>query len=196
VSFENSENSFLYVVRVTRMPYSPPASPSPIVEMPHSAQEPDPTGHARGDASQAWLFQSNPDLYDIRGALRSLKEQVWSVRRFADEIRVGDPVYIWEAGRNGGVVALAEICETARLLSEPPQQLPFVKHAATFAGYRLRARLKIVKVVEPVIAREYIVSRFDLASMTVLHYPRGTNFRLSREQARGLGKLLHRSVAA
>jgi predicted RNA-binding protein with PUA-like domain len=164
--------------------------------MPHSPKAPAHPGRANGDLRNAWLFQSNPDLYDIRGALRSLKEQVWSVRRFADEIRVGDPVYIWESGRHGGIVGLAEISEPARLLPEPEEQLPFAKDPAAFAGYRLRARLKVVKVVEPVIARQYIVSRYDLASMTVLLYPRGTNFRLSGQQARELNELFHKTAAA
>ena len=86
-----------------------------------------------GEVRKAWLFQSNPDLYDLRGALRSLKEQIWSVRRFAKEIRLGDRVYVWEAGRRGGIVGLAEVSESPRLQSEPREQMQFIKNPEIFA---------------------------------------------------------------
>jgi hypothetical protein len=138
----------------------------------------------------AWLFQSNPVLYDLRGALRSLKEQVWSLSRYAKEVQTGDRVYLWEAGREGGVAGVAEIAEPGRLQPEPPEQLPFARVAETFAGDRIRARLKILRVIEPVIPRREIIASAELRGLGVLRCSRGTNFRLSLDQWQALNSLI------
>jgi hypothetical protein len=142
-----------------------------------------------GEARSAWLFQSNPVLYDVRGALRALKEQVWSISRYAKEIKIGDRVYIWEAGRRGGIVGLAEVSEPAHLQAEPPEQLPFAKDAEAFAGNRFRAKLRILRIIEPLITRQAILSYQELASLDVLRCSRGTNFRLSQEETEVLDDL-------
>lgn len=141
----------------------------------------------------AWLFQSNPVLYDLRGALQSLKEQVWSVTRYAKEIRTGDRVYLWEAGRQGGIAGVAEISEPARVQPEPPEQLPYARVAETFAGDRLRARLSVLSVIEPVIPRQSIISNPELRTLGVLRCSRGTNFRLSIDQWHALNGLVVRA---
>jgi hypothetical protein len=138
----------------------------------------------------AWLFQSNPVLYDLRGALCSLREQVWSVSRYAKEIRTGDRVYLWEAGRAGGVAGIAEIAEPTRLQSEPPEQLPFARVPAAFAAERPRARLRIRRVLDPVIPRQSILSNPELSGLGVLRCARGTNFRLHLDQWQALNALI------
>lgn len=138
----------------------------------------------------AWLFQSNPALYDLRNALRFLGEQVWSVSRYAKEIKPGDRVYLWEAGREGGIAGVAEVGDLARIRPEPTEQLPFARVAGVFAGERLRARLKILRVIEPPIPRQSIVTSPELSSLDVLRCARGTNFRLSLDQWLALNRLV------
>lgn len=104
-------------------------------------------------------------------------------------------MYLWEAGREGGVAAVAEISEPPRLLPEPSAQLPFARVAAAFAGDRARARLRILTVIEPVIPRRSIVSNPDLQELGVLRFPRGTNYRLSLDQWQALNSLVQDRVA-
>ena len=142
-------------------------------------------GSAPGSASSApsaWLFQSNPLLYDLRGALRSLTDQVWSVSRYAKRIAAGDRVYLWEAGRWGGIAAVAEISETPRVRPEPQEQIPFARASHLFARDRLRAGLKILRVIEPLVARSAVLERPELRELGVLRCPRGTNFPLTWDQ--------------
>jgi hypothetical protein len=48
----------------------------------------------------AWIFQGNPDDFDIDGYLATAPAQFpWLVTRYGKEIEVGDRVYIW---RNQG----------------------------------------------------------------------------------------------
>jgi hypothetical protein len=144
-----------------------------------------------GKTPGAWLFQSNPVLYDLRGALRSLAEQVWSVSRYAKEIRTGDRVYLWEAGSQGGIAAIAEIIEPASLQPEPPEQIKFARVAEAFHGERLRARLRILQVIEPVLDRKSIVTCPGLNELALLRCPRGTNFRLTLNEWHALNGLIH-----
>ena len=139
---------------------------------------------------KAWLFQSNPVLYDLRGALGSLCEQVWSVSRYAKEIRTGDRVYLWEAGRAGGLAGVAEIAESVRLRAERPEQHPFARVVDAFAGERPRVRLRIRYVIEPVIPRQSILSLPGLSDLGVLRCSRGTNFRLNLVQWQALNDVV------
>ena len=52
------------------------------------------------------MFQANPAFYDIRGALAALPEMNWMTAQYASEISLGDAVYLWESGREGGVLAV------------------------------------------------------------------------------------------
>jgi len=52
-----------------------------------------------------WIFQGNPDDYDIDGYLGSRPAQlVWLVTRYASEIIIGDRVYLWRnQGKQGAI---------------------------------------------------------------------------------------------
>jgi hypothetical protein len=186
-------DSVFYIVSSTRAP-SAAAFPDRKTEEAFLQFQEVGTG-LNGRSAKAWLFQSNPVLYDLRGALRSLQEQVWSVSRYAKEIKTGDRVYLWEAGKRGGIAGVAEIIEPAHLQSEPPEQLPFAKSAEVFAGDRLRTRLRISKVIEPVIPRQSIISTPELSALGILRCSRGTNFRLSLDQWQALNSLTLGNIA-
>lgn len=191
------EDPVTYIITIVPLAFAEIHRQNPLVPLPSLIAEADGNGHPNGKSpsappatKNAWLFQSNPALYDLRGALHTLNEQVWSVSRYAKEIRRGDRVYLWEAGREGGIAGVAEIAEPARLRSEPPEQLPFSRIAEAFAGERLRARLRILRIVEPVIPRQAVVSAPGLGALGVMRCSRGTNFRLSEDQWLALNSLI------
>jgi hypothetical protein len=189
------EDSVVYIVSIAQVPIGDRAQKKPanlLLQKPESEEKEKRNGKSSTvtPARKAWLFQSNPVLYDLRSALRSRSEQVWSVSRYAKEIKTGDRVYLWEAGRKGGIAGVAEITEPARMLPEPPEQLPFARVAEVFAGDRLRARLKVLRVIEPVIPRQSIVVSPQLHALGVLRCSRGTNFRLSLDQWQALNDLI------
>lgn len=130
-------------------------------------------------SGNARLFQSNPALYDLRGALGSLEEQEGPVSRYAKEIGIEDWVYLWEAGRPG---ASRKWRRSARPLARRRSSGPFSMDADAFAGDRLRAGLTVLGVIEPAIPRESIVSSLELRAFGVLRCSCGTTFRLSRDQ--------------
>ena len=59
---------------------------------------------------RTWIFQGNPDLFDIDGYLAIHPTRfVWLVTRYADEMLSGDRVFIYRTGAEAGVIAEAEI---------------------------------------------------------------------------------------
>ena len=144
-----------------------------------------------------WIFQGNPDSFDIDGYLRTAAAQLtWTVTRYADEIAVGDHVYLWRnQGQQmavAGVVAEAEIITPTELRAESPDAVPFRPSGAEEAiNPAQRALLRLMRVARPreVIRREWCTEDPILRELPNLKMAAGTNYRLSREHAERLGAL-------
>ncbi len=59
---------------------------------------------------QTWIFQGNPDAFDIDGYLAAGLDRItWGMRQRSAEVRVGDRVYIWRAAgaqkADSGIIA-------------------------------------------------------------------------------------------
>lgn len=143
----------------------------------------------------SWIFQANSKFSDV-SALRSLPEPVCLVHQFKKQIKRGDRVYLWECGRRRGIIGLAEVLESPRIQPEPLEQLRFVRDSERFAGDRLRVKLRLLKVIAPIIDRKYLLSRPELANLSILRCPRGTNFPVSREEAKIMGALVENHAAS
>ena len=139
---------------------------------------------------RAWIFQASPKFSNVKGAVRSVEEPVCLVHQFGREIKPGDRVYLWECGPRAGIIAFAEVVEAPRVQPEPAEQLPFIREGEKFAGDQLRVKLRIRKQISPVIPRTYLLSRPELAGLTILRCARGTNFRVTEEQAAVLDKIV------
>lgn len=139
---------------------------------------------------KTWIFQASPKFSNVKGAVHSIEEPVCLVHQFSKEIEPGDRVYLWECGPRGGIIALAEVAEAPRIQPEPAEQLQFIRESEKFAGDQLRVKLRMVKRIAPVISRKYLMSRPELAGLSILRCARGTNFRVTREQAEVLDKVV------
>ena len=110
--------------------------------------------------------------------------------KFGKAIKPGDRVYLWECGPREGIIGLAEVAEAPRIQPEPAEQLPFIRETEKFAGDQLRVKLRMLKRIEPLISRKYLLSRPGLAGLSILRCARGTNFRVTHEQAAALQKIV------
>ena len=54
--------------------------------------------------TKTWIFQGNPQIYDVSVAIKSLDKFHWSVRQHKADIKIGDLVYIWVSGPDGGLL--------------------------------------------------------------------------------------------
>jgi len=180
----------------SNQPDGPAARPEPFYEQDRcEVAETEPVFERR-EGPAVWIFQASPKFSDVRSAVRSLDETVWLVRQFKKEIKPGDTAYLWLSGRQGGIIGVAEVLETPRTQPEPRRQIPFIRKTEKFAGDQLRVNLRLLKRILPVIPRTCLRSRAELSKLSILRCPRGTNFRVGREEAEILKTLVASHMAA
>lgn len=65
-----------------------------------------------------WIFQGNPNIYDITNALKAAHLKSWKVAAHKDKIKPGDKVIIWQTGEQAGCYALAEVTSGVGIFNE------------------------------------------------------------------------------
>jgi hypothetical protein len=129
---------------------------------------------------RTWLFQGNPDRFDIDGYFATEPTQfVWLVTRYAYEMRPGDRVFIYRTGNDAGVIAEAEIIGSPKLRPEEPDAVPFWRGDTTAASEVLpRAQLRLVRVAgaREVLRRDWLREDPVLRELPNLKMAAATNF--------------------
>ena len=109
--------------------------------------------------ASAWIFQAHPRDWDIDRYLDDVRagrvdaRPHWLVTRYANDIAVGDRVFLWRAGpnRDAGVVALARVIGGP---AERPDDKPDYRvNSAKFKNDRVRAKLEIERVLARPVRR-------------------------------------------
>lgn len=129
-----------------------------------------------------WIFQANPQKYDIQTSLGREKSEWWNLRQHADKVKTGDRVLIWISGKKAGIYAIGEV------ISAPVERLDSSKGRAywkTEGGHQMRPRVEVryteVMLDRPLLKR---LLEFDaaLTSLSIITQPRGTNFKVTAAQ--------------
>jgi hypothetical protein len=111
---------------------------------------------------QTWIFQGNPDDYDIDGYLNSRPAQLdWLVTRYASEIAVGDRVYLWR--KQGNPASGFELCSY-------PQTPPYGVAGTAGDTFDCSACRSLVRLIT---RSEAIVRAARLESAAVIFMPSG-----------------------
>jgi predicted RNA-binding protein with PUA-like domain len=141
-------------------------------------------------SQRTWIFQANPEKYDVEAAVAALPEIHWLVSRHIKEIKPGDTVYLWVSGADAGIVAQATV------LTEPgpevvaEEELPYYLDGAKFEGDPLRVRLLIDRAFKRRITRRELQEHVVLKDLTIIRAPYNTNYAVTPEQAEALLALL------
>lgn len=139
----------------------------------------------------SWIFQGNPDRYDVMGAVTNLKECTWTVHQYANKVRPGDKVYIWESGRNAGVIAIGQVLTKPELMTRLAEEEPYFRDASLVGSEPAsRVRVGIQQVLSAKITRDQFIDHPILSQASILEQPQGTVFPLSSEQAAALDELI------
>ncbi len=102
-------------------------------------------------AMQTWIFQANPDRFDIDQFLdEGPDETLWLAGRQGHQMEIGDQVFIWRsAGGNQGISGIIAEC---RMIEAPKVQQDilgkriFWSDPTDATNKELRVRLRIVRV--------------------------------------------------
>jgi len=141
-------------------------------------------------STRSWIFQSNPDRWDLGEAMSYLQGFTYLVRQHADEVAAGDKVYLWQSGPDAGILgtAIVEDQPTIRRMDEAVAR--FAKNPDGLIDPQLRVALKIVsKLIHPLLRRD-LANVPALQDLSILRAPQGTNFSLTPLQAKTIDELI------
>lgn len=136
-----------------------------------------------------WIFQANPEYYDLEGSLKACKEFNWGIAQHKEKIKKGDEVYLWLSGPNAGIYAIAEVLTEPRPLPEEPCEKPFILQPEKLKE-RPAVRIFIKQVLDKPVTRAMILENPILKNLTIITAPQGTNFSLTVEEADLIRKLI------
>jgi AAA domain (dynein-related subfamily)/EVE domain len=143
------------------------------------------------EETRTWIFQANPEVYDVRAAIRKLREIAWTVSRHKEEIAPGDRVYLWESGPLGGIVGVARVVGPVSAGPMPEDDITFWKKKPGKTDLdKAWVELHILGIAEPALERARIASEPQLSHLGILRQPQGTNFSVDKKQAETLEGLL------
>jgi len=133
-----------------------------------------------------WMFQANPEKYDIIGALsdNNLNSEIhWQVNQYAKEIHAGDVGIIWLSGKEGGIYAITEILTDPAIVAENGPEQEYWIDADQKQKKCLRVNMRIVAnlLSKPLLKIE-LRNNETLKNMSIFKQPQGTNFPVSKEQ--------------
>lgn len=81
--------------------------------------------------SNYWVFQGNPQYYDVIGALRDGALKEWQVNQHKQDIHAGDKVIIWVTGQTAGCYALATVMSEVHTAPEDPAEAKYRREPAS-----------------------------------------------------------------
>lgn len=143
-----------------------------------------------GGQRNAWIFQANLNYFDLPGALAQLTELTWVVRQHKDRIHRGDTVFLWQAGKDAGVVAVGTLVTDPMEMEQLEGEKRFNLEKDQFGGVQLRARVRVDRVLPEPLRRTTLMEQPALRKLTVLTGPQGSNFSVTREEEQALIALL------
>ncbi|QAA80873.1 EVE domain-containing protein [Aequorivita sp. H23M31] len=128
-----------------------------------------------------WIFQGNPNIYDITNALRNDHLKSWKVTTHKDKIMAGDKIILWKTGEKSGCYALAEVVSEVGMIVEEPEEFQYYLSSSATDSDNDRVKIKITKnlVENPILSSE-IKSLPEFASFKAGN--QGTNFTATEEE--------------
>lgn len=151
----------------------------------------------------AWVFQGNPEKFDLDDYLARYPELIyWRTPRYAKNIAVGDDAFIWRSGINAGAVAWGEVVEAPTpgnqvthpealgidLWRAEPPDLKELKTGILLRDIRLSQE-------DGFVPRSVAKQNSEMADAMIITMPNGSVFPLTAPQAAALKGLFGASIS-
>jgi hypothetical protein len=131
-------------------------------------------------APNYWIFQTNPDIYNMVDALKASHVKSWKVAAHKDKIKVGDQVILWQTGNQSGCYGLAEVTSEVKVFEEETNEQQYYADTSNTNATE-RVKIKIIKN----LANNPILSSEIKDNLTFIHFKagnQGTNFSATEEE--------------
>ncbi len=159
------------------------------------AEDAKPATDDKGDQSppsNVWIFQGNPDLFDLSGYTSAYDRVTWEIRQGADIVSPGDRVFLWQAAGKtrapSGILLLATVDSEPWSGPDEENARPFWRHSEGTEEPKLRVWLRVDKRngSGSLLGRPQLLEDPVCRDLRILRQPAGTNFRLRREEGERL----------
>lgn len=131
------------------------------------------------DEISVWVFQGNPNRYDILNALndKEIGNTIhWLVKQNKNKIHKGHLVLIWMSGKESGIYAIARVeCEPTLLKEKEPERKYWIDDEESIVENRVRLSI-IKRLVNKPILKEDLLKIPELSKLSILRQFQGTNF--------------------
>jgi hypothetical protein len=139
------------------------------------------------DKAATWIFQANPNLYNIHTSLAVEAEEFWNCNQHHSKIKAGDRVLIWISGKKAGVYALGKVMTNPVMRPDSARGQQYWTDPETGRRERPRVKVKYEKIfLDKPLYREFLQCDPDLWNLSIFAQSMGTNFPVSEEEWRAL----------
>lgn len=160
-------------------------------------------GFREGAPTRSWIFQCNPERFDIDRYLAESDALLgWFIRQkhFLDRIEDGDEVFIWrsDGGRrgSGGIIARARVVGWPEEISGQGLRRYYRNSEWKRSGIGVWLHILEVRLGDGMIKRSSLLTHPVLKDLRILRVPVETNYLLSSEEGTEIRRLWHPQTAA
>lgn len=140
--------------------------------------------------SRTWIFQCNPEIFDIDQALSRLSQLTWQIKQHRNQIKKGDQVLFWRSKIDSGIVATGTIIDDPQIRPEADAEQEFHRNPEKLREPRLSVTVAIDRVLEQPILRTSLKDDPRFSDLSILRFTQGTNFAVGSEEAKILWELI------
>lgn len=146
--------------------------------------------------NNTWIFQGNPNVFDIENYVTNHRFIWWSLRQehFSDTIEINDEVFLWRS--DGGKRGTGDILAKARVVSLPKERTDDENakdywHTDDWENSYLAVKLEVleVKLEEGFISRLSLLEHPVLKDLLILRLRQQTNYLMTPDHAGELQNL-------
>jgi hypothetical protein len=145
--------------------------------------------------TQAWIFQGNPDHFDLDAYLTNNKHIVWLANQHHQSMHPGQTVFLWRAsGRKkaiAGIVAVGTIESSAADRIDDRKSVPLWVDPSNADKPGKRIDIRLIEKARPerILTKETLEQDPICHDLPVLKMPQRTNFELTSAHATRLARL-------
>ncbi|WP_129125950.1 MULTISPECIES: HNH endonuclease [Geomonas] len=147
-----------------------------------------------------WIFQGNPDYFDIDTYIKNYDNVRWLVgqKHLADKMAPGDEVFFWRAagkksGKIPGIVAYGILTSAPSLIEEDEASIPLYKPGTPPPGIDLRVSIQIKHKclgAKEIIKKDWLLEDPVVPHMRILKFFSETNYLITTNEAQRLFTLV------
>jgi hypothetical protein len=135
-----------------------------------------------------WIFQSNPERYDINAALASLKIIHWRVPQYTSNVHRGDLVIIWRSNPDAGIVGVGTVLDEPHAAAALIEETPFAKKSEEIGQVTTRVALRVAGITP--IPKGLVAQLPGMSDHPIITAPMQTVYPINDQQWESLKVLL------